>query len=43
MILYTSGTLAKKEEVEKLLDIKFSISRNFQLENENKLYLSTLR
>ena len=42
MILYTSGTLPKKEESEKLLDVKFSICRSFKLKNEHKLYLSTI-
>ena len=43
MVLYTSGTLPKKESAEKLLDIKFSLNRSFKLGIEYKLYLSTLR
>ena len=43
MVIYTSGTLPNIEAGEKLLDIKFSLNRSFKLENEYKLYLSTLR
>ena len=42
MIVYTSGTLPETEAAEKLLDTKFSLKRSFKLENEYKLYLSTL-
>ena len=42
MILYTSGTLPKKEEAEEMFGINFSINKSFSLKNEHKLYLSTI-
>ena len=38
----TSGTLNKKEHLEETYGIEFRLSENYKLENDHKLYWSTI-
>ena len=42
MILYTSGTLPKKEVANELFGIKFTVDKTFLLKNDHRLYLSVI-